>query len=126
MVNREGKETPMGKVVPPGPERIYDNYTPGADHPKNDEARGGYGNRDDKEGFGSDTAGDTAIGVSEAHRRDEDNTRGYTADKSGPANTRPLSGEVTNAAPDEYDDLEGSETTKAKGEETNGENMPVI
>ena len=33
------------------------NLTPGADPPKNADARGGYGNRDGKQGFGTDSAG---------------------------------------------------------------------
>ncbi len=43
---------------------------PNADPPKNDEARGGFGNRDGKEGYGSDTAGgSTALGVNETADR---------------------------------------------------------
>ena len=39
---------------------------PNADPPKNEAARGGFGNRDGKEGYGSDTAGgETALGVNE-------------------------------------------------------------
>ncbi|PRY14958.1 hypothetical protein CLV24_103197 [Pontibacter ummariensis] len=40
---------------------------PGADPPKNEHQRGGFGNRDGKEGFGSDTAaeGPSATGLSE-------------------------------------------------------------
>lgn len=40
---------------------------PGADPPKNEHQRGGYGNRDGKEGFGSDTAGQgpSATGVND-------------------------------------------------------------
>ena len=42
------------------------HYTPNADPPKNDDARGGFGNRDGKQGLGSDTAGgETALGVNE-------------------------------------------------------------
>ena len=42
------------------------HYIPNADPPKNEAARGGFGNRDGKEGFGSDTAGgETALGVNE-------------------------------------------------------------
>ena len=42
------------------------HHIPNADPPKNDAARGGFGNRDGKEGFGSDTAGgETALGVNE-------------------------------------------------------------
>ncbi len=40
---------------------------PGADPPKNEHQRGGFGNRDGKEGFGSDTAGQgpSATGVND-------------------------------------------------------------
>ncbi|ARS37000.1 hypothetical protein [Pontibacter actiniarum] len=40
---------------------------PGADPPKNEHQRGGFGNRDGKEGFGSDTAGNgpSATGVND-------------------------------------------------------------
>lgn len=42
------------------------HHIPNADPPKNDAARGGFGNRDGKEGFGSDTSGgETAVGVNE-------------------------------------------------------------
>ena len=42
------------------------HITPHADPPKNNAARGGFGNRDGKEGYGSDTAGgSTALGVNE-------------------------------------------------------------
>ena len=42
------------------------HHIPNADPPKNEAARGGFGNRDGKEGFGSDTSGgETAVGVSE-------------------------------------------------------------
>ena len=42
------------------------HHIPNADPPKNDAARGGFGNRDGKQGFGSDTAGgETALGVNE-------------------------------------------------------------
>ena len=42
------------------------HHIPNADPPKNEAARGGFGNRDGKEGFGSDTAGgETALGVNE-------------------------------------------------------------
>ena len=43
---------------------------PNADPPKNEEARGGFGNREGKEGYGSDTAGGaTALGVNETADR---------------------------------------------------------
>ncbi|MFT2009725.1 hypothetical protein ACMA1I_13680 [Pontibacter sp. 13R65] len=40
---------------------------PNADAPKNENQRGGFGNRDGKEGYGSDTAGNgpSAIGVND-------------------------------------------------------------
>jgi hypothetical protein len=40
---------------------------PGANPPKNEHQRGGFGNRDGKEGYGSDTAseGPSAIGVND-------------------------------------------------------------
>ncbi|TYZ11389.1 hypothetical protein FY528_06735 [Hymenobacter lutimineralis] len=39
---------------------------PGADPPKNEDARGGFGNRDGKEGFGTDSgSGITAVSVNE-------------------------------------------------------------
>jgi hypothetical protein len=39
---------------------------PGADPPKNEAARGGFGNRDGKEGFGTDSgSGNTSISVNE-------------------------------------------------------------
>ena len=42
------------------------HHIPNADPPKNEAARGGFGNRDGKEGFGSDTSGgETALGVNE-------------------------------------------------------------
>lgn len=47
-------------------EMMAGHYIPNADPPKNEAARGGFGNRDGKEGFGSDTAGgETALGVNE-------------------------------------------------------------
>ena len=46
------------------------HHIPNADPPKNEAARGGFGNRDGKEGFGSDTAGgETALGVNETADR---------------------------------------------------------
>ena len=46
------------------------NIIPGADPPKNENARGGFGNRDGKEGFGTDSAtGITAVSMN----RNEDN-----------------------------------------------------
>ncbi len=48
-------------------EMIAGHIIPGADPPKNEHQRGGFGNRDGKEGFGSDTAseGPSAIGVND-------------------------------------------------------------
>ncbi|OGX89553.1 hypothetical protein BEN47_06630 [Hymenobacter lapidarius] len=43
------------------------HHIPNADPPKNEAARGGFGNRDGKEGFGTDSAGgETALSVNEA------------------------------------------------------------
>ncbi|MCC9165417.1 hypothetical protein [Pontibacter harenae] len=68
------------KGVPPEerPVRVIDEDTseqemraghivPGADAPKNEHQRGGFGNRDGKEGYGSDTAGQgpSATGVND-------------------------------------------------------------
>lgn len=48
------------------------NITPGADPPKNADARGGFGNRDGKQGFGTDSSnGITATSMNE----DEDQLR---------------------------------------------------
>lgn len=45
---------------------------PGADPPKNEAARGGFGNRDGKEGFGTDSgSGITAVSVNEDADRTE-------------------------------------------------------
>ncbi|WBA41095.1 hypothetical protein [Hymenobacter canadensis] len=42
------------------------HITPGGDPPKNEDARGGFGNRDGKEGFGTDSgAGISAVSVNE-------------------------------------------------------------
>lgn len=63
---KEGHLTPQGLVLPPGEEPIYDNITPGADYPVGNEARGGFGDRDGKEGFGSTTGtGVSATGSNE-------------------------------------------------------------
>ncbi|SHI42248.1 hypothetical protein SAMN02745146_0832 [Hymenobacter daecheongensis DSM 21074] len=62
---------------------------PGANPPKNEAARGGFGNRDGKEGFGTDSgSGSTAVSVNEDSDRAErpaDNIR--TADEG--ADQRP-------------------------------------
>ena len=66
------------------------HHIPNADPPKNEEARGGFGNRDGKEGFGSDTAGgETALGVNEtadAMRPPSDNMRSNDEGRAGRAN----------------------------------------
>ena len=42
------------------------HITPGADPPKNEDARGGFGNRDGKEGFGTDSSnGVTAVSMNQ-------------------------------------------------------------
>ncbi|MDQ2770513.1 MAG: hypothetical protein M3Y54_08440 [Bacteroidota bacterium] len=71
------------------------HHIPNADPPKNEAARGGFGNRDGKEGFGSDTAGGaTALGVNENaddmapprdNMRSEDQGRADRADQDMPA-----------------------------------------
>ena len=68
---------------------------PNADPPRNEAARGGFGNRDGKEGFGSDTAGgETALGVNETadsmsppqdNLRSEDEGRDDRANQDLPA-----------------------------------------
>lgn len=68
---------------------------PHADPPKNEAARGGFGNREGKEGFGSDTAGgETALGVNETadnmsppqdNMRSEDEGRDDQANQDLPA-----------------------------------------
>jgi hypothetical protein len=128
MSQQEGKITPMGKVIAPAGEPIYDNYTPGAEPPKNADARGGYGNRDDKEGFGSDTAtGATALGVSHAFRSNEDNPGGFSEkDKPLENEDHALTTTEYNTDPkDAYSDLEGG-ITRNPSKEANGENTPVI
>ena len=63
---------------------------PNADPPKNDDARGGFGNREGKEGYGSDTAsGATALGVNETADRvapPADNMRADDQGRPGPGN----------------------------------------
>ena len=71
------------------------HYIPNADPPKNEAARGGFGNRDGKQGFGSDTAGgSTALGVNEDadamtppadNMRSDDEGRDTRADQDLPA-----------------------------------------
>ena len=71
------------------------HHIPNADPPKNEAARGGFGNRDGKEGFGSDTAGgETALGVNETadhmapphdNMRSEDQGRDDRANQDMPA-----------------------------------------
>lgn len=81
-VNKDNKQQnqPKGNAESPGsrPAREIENDTseqemraghiiPGADPPKNEHQRGGFGNRDGKEGYGSDTAseGPSATGVND-------------------------------------------------------------
>jgi hypothetical protein len=71
------------------------HHIPNADPPKNEAARGGFGNRDGKEGFGSDTSnGYTAVGVNETadsmsppkdNMRTEDEGRDDRANQDLPA-----------------------------------------
>jgi hypothetical protein len=76
--NKENKDTHKNDVGHNRPVRVIDEDTselemktghiiPGADPPKNEHQRGGFGNRDGKEGFGSDTAseGPSATGVND-------------------------------------------------------------
>ncbi|MCC9135712.1 hypothetical protein ACFSKU_16950 [Pontibacter silvestris] len=77
---QEGQyQQPEGQFDPHSrPVRVIDEDTteqelragyviPGADAPKNEHQRGGFGNRDGKEGYGSDTAGQgpSATGVND-------------------------------------------------------------
>jgi hypothetical protein len=66
------------------------HHIPNADPPKNDAARGGFGNRDGKEGFGSDTSGgETAVGVNETADNmspPHDNMRSNDEGRDGRAN----------------------------------------
>jgi len=76
--NKEDKNSLKGQAPNERPVRVIEEDTselemreghiiPGADPPKNEHQRGGFGNRDGKEGFGSDTAGNgpSAIGVND-------------------------------------------------------------
>ncbi|HEY4651155.1 MAG TPA: hypothetical protein VIG72_07060 [Pontibacter sp.] len=76
--NKEDKEQLKGQAPNNRPVRVIEEDTselemqaghiiPGADPPKNEHQRGGFGNRDGKEGFGSDTAGQgpSAVGVND-------------------------------------------------------------
>lgn len=66
------------------------HHIPNADPPKNDAARGGFGNREGKEGYGSDTAGgETALGVNEtadSMSPPPDNIRSNDEGRAGRAN----------------------------------------
>jgi len=66
------------------------HHIPNADPPKNEEARGGFGNRDGKEGFGTDSAGgETALSVNETADRmspPPDNIRSMDEGREGRAN----------------------------------------
>jgi len=71
------------------------HHIPNADPPKNEAARGGFGNREGKQGYGSDTAGgSTALGVNEDadsmtppadNMRSDDEGRDARADQDLPA-----------------------------------------
>lgn len=76
--NQEKKDTLQGQSPEDRPVRVIEDDTseqemraghiiPGADPPKNEHQRGGFGNRDGKQGFGSDTAseGPSATGVND-------------------------------------------------------------
>jgi hypothetical protein len=66
------------------------HHIPNADPPKNEEARGGFGNRDGKEGFGTDSAGgETALSVNETADRmspPPDNLRSNDEGRAGREN----------------------------------------
>ena len=73
---------------------------PNADPPKNEDARGGFGNREGKQGYGSDTAGgETAVGVNETADNMAPPADNMRADDQG----RP--GRPNQDRPDEADDL---------------------
>ncbi|QCR23962.1 hypothetical protein [Pontibacter sp. SGAir0037] len=76
--NRQNPSSLSGQSPDKRPVRVIDEDTseqemsaghiiPGADAPKNEHQRGGFGNRDGKEGYGSDTSGfgPSAIGVND-------------------------------------------------------------
>ena len=76
--NKEDENSLKGQAPNNRPVRVIEDDTselemraghiiPGADPPKNEHQRGGFGNRDGKEGFGSDTAseGPSATGVND-------------------------------------------------------------
>ncbi|MDX5348278.1 MAG: hypothetical protein LPJ89_09575 [Hymenobacteraceae bacterium] len=57
---------------------------PGADHPRNEHARGGYGNRDGKEGFGSDSSdGVSSVTVNEEADNDEPPADNFRTEEEG-------------------------------------------
>jgi len=76
--NQDNKTPLQGQSPEDRPIRVIEDDTseqemrmghiiPGADPPKNEHQRGGFGNRDGKQGFGSDTAseGPSATGVND-------------------------------------------------------------
>jgi hypothetical protein len=72
---------------------------PGADPPKNDHARGGFGDRDGRNGFGTDSSdGSTALSMNE----DTEDTHAHT---DGLQTMAQLGGRTATAAIDDDDDL---------------------
>lgn len=77
---------------------------PGADPPKNDHARGGFGDRDGRNGFGTDTSnGSTAISLNEDTESPNVHTDGLAI--SSQLNQRT----VTNVVDDDDDDLDADD-----------------
>jgi len=77
---------------------------PGADPPKNDHARGGFGDRDGRNGFGTDTSnGSTAISLNEDTEDPNVHTDGLSI--SSQLNPRTTT-TVTDVIDDDDDDLD--------------------
>ena len=80
--NNKGRNRPI-RVIESTAEDMDEMYSghiiPGANSPKNEHARGGFGNRDGKEGYGSDSSdGPSAVSVNEdadAEGHPKDNMR---------------------------------------------------
>ena len=76
------------------------HHTPGGDPPKNDDARGGFGNRDGKQGYGTDSEdGVTAVSVNsraDSDTQPKDNMRST-------AEGRPLAANQDGGGADELD-----------------------
>jgi hypothetical protein len=65
-------------------EMMAGHIIPGADPPKNEEQRGGFGNRDGKVGFGSDSSdGPTAVSVNQQADEDEPPKDNMRTDEEG-------------------------------------------